>query len=354
MSWKKILLSAVIASWMCGWVTAAIRPIRDDVGFCWAAETMDQLVRLLESTRPVPPASSGWVAGICPHDDYLYAGRIYLPLLRTNQAREVVIIGVTHGGVRRAVGDPSGKIILDTHSQWTGIRGPVAISPLRDWIRKYMNPDRVLVSNQAHILEHSIEAMIPFLQYFRPGIRITPIMVTAMSPDEMDRISRELSRHIATWMRKEKLRPGKDLVFLISADGNHYGKDFSNTPYGENLSAHSRAEDVERELIRDCLEGSMKEARLSRLQHRLDPEKAPPAPLWCGRYSIPFGLSTVLHLVRELEPGTAISGRLLAHSDTWREGVLPLRATSLGTTAPFSLKHWVSFFSMAFFPTSHR
>ena len=206
----------------------------------------------------------------------------------------------------------------------------------------------------AHILEHSIEAMIPFLQYFRPGIRITPIMVTAMSPDELARISRELSRHIATWMRKEGLRPGKDLVFLISADGNHYGKDFSNTPYGENLSAHSRAEEAERDMIRDCLEGPLEESRLSHLQHSLDPEKAPPAPLWCGRYSIPFGLSTVLYLVREMEPGTVISGRLLAHSDTWREGVLPLRATSLGTTAPFSLKHWVSFFSMAFFSTSGR
>jgi hypothetical protein len=43
-----------------------------------------------------------------------------------------------------------------------------------------------------------------------------------------------------------------------------------------------------------------------------------------------------------------LSGKLLRYSDTYSDGVLPLKEAGIGITAPFSLKHWVGFFSAGF------
>ena len=59
---------------------AGTRPILDHVGYAWTPETMDSLVRYLQARPDAVPAQSGLVAGISPHDDYLYAGPAYLSL----------------------------------------------------------------------------------------------------------------------------------------------------------------------------------------------------------------------------------------------------------------------------------
>jgi hypothetical protein len=43
-----------------------------------------------------------------------------------------------------------------------------------------------------------------------------------------------------------------------------------------------------------------------------------------------------------------LHGELVRYSDTYSGGVLPLTQTGMGTTAPFSLKHWVGFFTMVY------
>jgi hypothetical protein len=70
--------------------------------------------------------------------------------------------------------------------------------------------------------------------------------------------------------------------------------------------------------------------------------------IWCGKYSIPFGLLTVEKIMK-LTQNEKISGQLFRFSDTFGEGVLPVRGTGMGTTAPFSLRHWVSFFSIGYY-----
>ena len=45
-----------------------------------------------------------------------------------------------------------------------------------------------IVSNKAQSIEHSIEALIPFLQYYNRDLKITPIMVTQMPFERMDEL----------------------------------------------------------------------------------------------------------------------------------------------------------------------
>lgn len=304
---------------------------------------------LLDESEPVPPAMGNVVAAISPHDDFLYAGRVYYPLFKSLRTKEAVIFGVTHGTVRREIGDPQGILILDEFPAWAGLGATVAVSPLRERIKKELAKGDFIVSNKAHSLEHSIEALLPWLQFHNPEIRITPIMVTAMPFERMEELSGRLAGILAAYIEGNRLQPGRDIVFLISADANHYGRDFANTPYGEDEQAHARATRADRLIAADLAEGTLDGEKIGRLTRELwggthlDPGNAS----WCGKYNIPFGLLAILKTVRDTA-GLGLRGELLGCSDTYSEGVLPMPRPGFGITAPFSPKHWVGFFSAAF------
>jgi len=327
----------------------AIRPVRDDVGFCWDKGAMKRLIEFLEKNDTTQPSPVPPVAAISPHDDYLYAGRIYIPLFRILRVKEAVIIGLTHGAVRKEIGDPQNILILDDYPAWTGLSGTVSISPLREILKDQLDASDFIVSNQAHRLEHSIEALLPFLQYYNPDVRITPIMVTAMPLERMNELSEKLAGIIGQYLESSHLRLGEDVVILISSDANHYGEDFNNTPYGVDDRAHTKAIAEESRLVRTYLTGDLTETKIGALTREIWETAEHPAPvLWCGRYSIPFGLllSEKLQKARMAKP---LTGRLLRQSDTYSDGVLPVQKLGIGLTAPFSLKHWVGFFSVVYY-----
>lgn len=345
-----ILLSFVVPAGLWGQET---RPIRDDVGYCWDSQQADRLMDYLASasTGEEPGQLPNLIAGISPHDDYLYAGQIYYRLFKHINAKEVVIFGVTHSSVRKAIGDPQDKLIFDAYTYWKGPYKNVNISKLREYLKDKLDKKLYITSNEAHQAEHSIEAMIPFLQYFNRDVRITPIMVTGMNFETMEMISRELASVIASYIKENNLKIGKDIFFLISADANHYGKDFDNVPYGEDEKAHRLATERDQKIADAYLSGEMTAGKIKGLTGELwgQTYKDYKDTVWCGKYSIPFGMLTVIHLLEKLEGGQRSIGEIFQFSDTYTGGVLPLKKVGLGITAPFSLKHWVSFFSAGYF-----
>ncbi len=346
---------------LCGILAAAIfvvplgcgattRPVRDDVGFCWNPGSMVRLVQYLDSRVADAFSGEGMVAAISPHDDYLYAGRIYHPLFKVFRAKEVVVFGVTHGAVRKEIGDPRGVLILESYSTFPGPAKPVGISGLRERIKARLDKDMFLVSDRAHELEHSIEALLPFLQYYNPNVKITPVMVAPMPFDRMEEITAKLAAIIVGYIKEKDLILGKDIAFLISSDGNHYGKDFDNSPFGEGAGAWEKATALDRRLIASYLTGPMDAGKVEELTKELWGESYIDYrnTYWCGKYSIPFGLLAAQKIVA-LAANKKLSGTLFRYSDTYTEGVLPLTKTGMGTTAPFSLRHWVSFCSIGYY-----
>jgi MEMO1 family protein len=326
-----------------------VRPVKDDVGFCWNQDGMKRLISYLEEYDTTKVPDQPVVAGISAHDDFLYAGEVYYPLYKHIQAKEVVIFGVTHKTVRDQIGDPQNVLILDEYTEWKGMSGNVPICGLRDYIKKKLKSSEFIVSNKAHEQEHSIEAQIPFLQYFNTDFCITPIMVTGMPFDKMDEISSHLAPIIVSYMREKKLTPGKDIVFLISADANHYGPDFNNAPYGLDKEAHQKGLDQDARLIQTYLTGTMNSIKIKGLTGELwgATYKDYKSSYWCGKYSIPFGMLATMKVLQTLE-GKQLEGTLLRFDDTYSTGVLPVNGIGCGITAPFSLKHWVSFFSVSY------
>jgi len=351
---KKIMIFILISSFCIFAVRAQdTRPIRDDIGFCWDSAQMDRLMNFLKtkSIEESPKELPLLMAGISPHDDYLYAGPVYYPLFKQIKAKEVVVLGVTHRSPRLKIGDPQGKLIFDSFQFWKGPYGKVKISKLREYLKERLSKQSFIVNNEAHILEHSIEAEIPFLQYFNRQVRITPIMITGMDFDTMKGLSAELSRYITSYIKENNLKVGSDIFFLVSADANHYGHDFDNAPYGEDEQAHRLATERDRKIAGTYLGGEITEDKIKGLTTQLwgKTYKDYNDTVWCGKYSIPFGILTVKYLQDRLNKGKSLHGEILRYTDTYSEGVLPLKKAGFGITAPFSLKHWVGFFSAGFY-----
>ena len=343
----------IISLWANGQANSQdVRPVRDDVGFCWSAAEMDAVINYLEknSEADYDLQNKNLIAGISPHDDYLYAGKIYFPLFKFLRTREVVVFGVTHGTVRKEMNDPRNVIILDEFDKWKGPYGEVSISPLRELIKEKLNKEYFTVSNKAQTIEHSIEALIPFLQYYNRDIKITPIMITAMPLERMEKISDEIAGIITEYIRQKNLQAGKDIFFLISNDANHYGEDFNNSPYGLDQAAHTQATENDIRIADYCFNGRITAAKIKSIPGKLweNPGSESPAPLWCGRYPIVFGIMTLDKIIEELKLGR-LEGEVLKYSDTFSGGVLPIKGTTLGLTAPFSLRHWVGFLSAGFY-----
>jgi MEMO1 family protein len=190
-------------------------------------------------------------------------------------------------------------------------------------------------------LEHSIEAMIPWLQYFNPDVKITPIMVTQMNFERMQELSEKLGIIISGYINSSRLVPGRDIFFLCSSDANHYGKDFDNAPLGEDETAHTKAIEKDRQIADKYLSGPIESGKIKSFSEAIKDL------VWCGKYSVPFGLLTSVNTV-EKAFGKRLAGSILDYSDSYSEGVMPLRQTGMGITAPFSLKHWVGYLSAGY------
>ena len=347
---RKIFIVLLVFVWLQQSIilhSQTIRPVKDNVGFCWDAAEMDSFLKFLSGSTPGNDFSArNLIGGISVHDDYLYAGKVYFPLYRLIRTKEVLIFGVTHGSVRKEMGPLSNVLILDEFDKWRGAYNDAGISPLREIIKSKLPPGSFIVSNKAHSIEHSIEALIPFLQSYNREIKITPVMVTQMPFGKMDSLSTKLATVIAAYMRERNLVPGKDIFFLISNDANHYGEDFNNSPYGLDAAAHETGTKNDLRIAGRYIDGPIDKNDLLELTKEIWPDSTSKEqiPIWCGRYPVVFGLLTIMKTVQLLDLGD-ITGKLFRYSDTYTEKVLPVKNTSMGLTAPFSLKHWVGWFT---------
>jgi AmmeMemoRadiSam system protein B len=330
----------------------SMRQVADHVGFSTRPEQIEkvielsvaaeknELTRTLERSAKVKP-----IAVLSPHDDHLYAGRVYVHAIpRVAGARTVVIFGVTHAKARGILADPVDRIIFDDFEAWDGPYGSVKVDDgLRSHLKEKVPAGYQITSREGHAAEHSIEAMIPFLQHENRDVRIVPIMVTEMSFEKMNQVSASLAKALKGYIEENDLILGEDIAFVISADTVHYGPDVQYSPFGLDEAAHEKARTQDMEIGKEYLTGTISKSKLKGFTQKLWGEKI----TWCGRYSVPFGLLAVQKTVLFVTGGK-LAGVPLRYSDSYTLGVLPMTKAGIGTTAPFSLEHWVGYWAMAF------
>lgn len=341
---RKIVLFALFLSLAIG---GEIRHFFDNVGYCTRPAQIEAVVKAAtqaEKELLKKEKSKGFFAVICPHDDHIFAGRVYVHAIpKIARAKTVVIFSVTHGNVRRAINDPRGVLIFDDYNSWAAPYSPVQVDvKLRNFLESHLDKADFIVSRKAHDLEHAAEAMVPFLQYYNRDVKILSIMVTRMSWWKMNEISLKLAKALQSYIEENRLKTGKDIAFIISTDATHYGPDFNYQPFGLDEEAHRKATAQDRELGEKFLSGPLTKEKIRFFADRVWGERIP----WCGVYSVPFGLLTIYNLSR-LE-GKGLLGIALRYGDSYSLGVLPIFRKGIGITAPFSLKHWVGYWAIGY------
>jgi len=321
-----------------------VRGQRDTVGF---ASTAEQMARVWELSSALPDPDGfdttvqpGVAGVICPHDDYIYAGRVYRRVLPLITAKTVVLVGVFHR--YRSFGAHD-QLVFDTYRAWRAPDGDISVSPLRDELLASL-PEGVAVASAAmHDVEHSLEALAYWLKHANPEVEIVPIIVPAASFERFQELADALSTALATAMGARDWQLGRDLAVAISADAVHYGPDFNHTPFGDGgVDAYVKACDRDRHILAATLAGELSDDRIRAFFSTcVDPDDPGNYRLtWCGRFSIPFGLMLTSRLAARTGAGTAMGVPVAyATSVGWPE--LDVRDTGLGETAPANLYHFV-------------
>jgi AmmeMemoRadiSam system protein B len=330
--------------------TDELRGQQDAVGFASTAEQMQKTWELsAEGPAPDrlgPSPAAGVIAVLSPHDDYLYAGRVYRTVLPLVTAKTVIVIGVFHGYRKYRVRD---RIVFDPYLAWRSPDGPIATSSIRQELLAAMPREDASQDAAAHDAEHSIEAEVYWLRHANPSVEIVPILAPAARFERLEEIAARLGEALARSMRKRGWHLGKDVAIVISADAVHYGPDFHQVPFGDGgIEAYTKAVARDRELLLGPLAGPVSVEKIKTLYASfVDPSEPDTYRLsWCGRFSIPFGMLVLQKAATALDAGTPV-GMPIAYATSVGAPELRVRGTGLGETAPANLYHFVGYPAVA-------
>jgi AmmeMemoRadiSam system protein B len=338
-----------------------LRGLADIVGFAHRADQMDEVMRRLRELYPeraggvqVPGGTRSrkpWRVALSPHDDYAYVGDLYPALLERVMAKTVVLFGVAHKA--RTLGLEN-QLLFDSFSNWRGPYGDVTVSPIRDEIVATLPDGLFQVNDKMQEIEHSVEAIVPFLQYYNREVEIVSILVPHMPYDRMQELALPLASAIGSAAEKRGWKWGEDYAIVISTDAVHYGdEDWGGKNYadfGTGPEGYRQAVEHERRIIGECLAGDLDPQALRKFaDFTIQPDDYREYRwTWCGRYSVPCGLLTAWHLQQFLREaplhgtlvgyGTSVDGR--PH--------VPVDDLGMGVTAPANLRHWVGYASVGY------
>jgi len=326
--------------------TDRLRGQLDAVGFASTAEQM-QKTWDLSAEGPAPdrlgPAPApGVLAALSPHDDYLYAGRVYRSVLPLVTAKTVIVVGVFHQYRKYRVRD---RIVFDPYETWRTPDGPVPVSGLREALVAAMPQADASRDAAAHDAEHSIEAEVYWLRHANPSVEIVPVLAPAARFEKLEEIASRLGNALAQAMKERNLRLGRDVAIVISADAVHYGPDFRHVPFGDGgIEAYAKAVARDRELLTGTLAGPVGVERVRALYETyVDPSEPDTYRLsWCGRFSIPFGMLLLRQTAKALGLAPPV-GMPIAYATSVGAPELRVRAVGLGETAPANLFHFVGY-----------
>ncbi|TRZ48182.1 MAG: AmmeMemoRadiSam system protein B, partial [Dehalococcoidia bacterium] len=166
-----------------------------------------QLRAMIEQLVGEKGAKEDVIGLVSPHAGYVYSGPVAGAVISRIKFKDTfIIMGPNHTGR----GKP---LSIMTQGTWETPLGEVEIdSELGKQIlatSSYLQED-----SMAHQYEHSIEVQLPFLQYFKPDIRIVPIVLAYSSGDIYKEIGKDIARAVKDL--------NKEVVIIASSDMTHY------------------------------------------------------------------------------------------------------------------------------------
>lgn len=324
-----------------------VRQMIDTVGFAQYGWQLDSVIQRMNYNED---SKDEWRVAISPHDDYAYVGDLYLKILNGIKAKTVILFGVAHKARNYNLED---VIIFDSFDAWSAPYGDVKVSELRNDLMSKLPDDLFVVHDEMQTIEHSLEALIPFLQHNNQELEIIPILVPYMPYEKMQEIAEPLSGALASIMKKNKLVWGEDIAILISTDAVHYGdKDWGDNnyaPFGTDKQGLLEVKNIEMEILNNCLLGEVTPEKVKKfIQYTVTESNYKEYKwTWCGRYSVPFGLLTAYHLNSSIG-NTVLKGSFVGYSTSIEHPELKVEDLKMGTTAPANNHHFVGYAAVGY------
>ncbi|HUW93804.1 MAG TPA: AmmeMemoRadiSam system protein B [Bacteroidales bacterium] len=337
-------------------VLADRQPV-DTVGFAQHAWQVDSVLARIERLQSVQLKGAGALTdnstslrvAISPHDDYTYVGYLYPALFEHVRSEVVLLFGVGHKARLFGLED---KIVFGSYGSWKSPGGAVEISALQNSIMKKMPEDQFIVHDSLQTVEHSLEALVPFLEHYNPHVKIIPVIVPAMSFDRMETIAASLSEAILETMEDAGLSWGTGWSVVISTDAVHYGNDDwggkNYDRFGVDSAGYFLAVEYEKQIMNGMLAGDLTPEKIKAFSTCTvsDNDYHEYKWTWCGRYSIPLGLLTAYDMsVKTTRPLTGLS---VGYSTSIANEPVPVADLGMGVTAPAKLTHWVGYAAVGF------
>jgi AmmeMemoRadiSam system protein B len=274
-------------------------------------------------------------------------GKLYPELCQKIKAQNLILIGVAHTAARMSVED---SLVFDSFDEWKGPWKNVRVLPERDSIYRLLAHKYAVKNDSLHIAEHSIEAMIPFLQYFNPDVSIIPILVPAMSPARMEECGKALAEAITAIAEKNKWEWGRDYAIVVTTDAVHYGnEDWGGRDmayYGCDDEGNLIALEHEKEIIDSCFLGDIEPGKIRKFNtYTLDGKDFHNYKwTWCGRYCVPVAMYAAYFL----NNGRNLTGELTGYSTSITSVHIPVDDLQMGRTAIATKCHWVGYASIGY------
>jgi len=334
-----------------------IRNVVDTVGFAhndWQMDSVKSRIDALFQEKLINVAQSRetpWRLAICPHDDYTYASWLYPAVLKNIKAKTAIIFGVAH---KARDFNLENKLIFDSFKFWSAPYKPVKVSDMREGIMNRLPQNSFIIHDSMQIVEHSVEALVPFLQYQNRHVEIVSVLIPYMDLQTMEQISSDLSYAISEELKARSLRWGEDVALLITSDAVHYGDEEwggkNYAPYGTDSLGYLWALEHENEIIDTCFVGALTQDKAEKFfRYTVSGEnyKEYIWP-WCGRYCIPMGMKTAgkLSMLLNEEPLTGIK---IGYSTSIGQKHVPVHDLGMGTTAIATPHHWVGYPAIGFY-----
>ena len=292
-----------------------------------------------------------WKAAISPHDNYRFAGKLYYESLRGINASKIILIGVAHRARNYNLKD---KLIFGTFTEWESPYGGIPVSTLNDRIMAQLPKSNFIIHDSMQIIEHSLEAIIPWLHKKNRTAEIVPILVPYINYTAIDSLSSNLATVVNKIMKENDWKYGKDVAIVISNDAVHYGDlewgDSKNmAPMGTDSLGTEKATAMDLKIIDECLTGPLKAEKIkSFTEYTVQEEDYKEYKwVWCGRYSVPFGISFANYL-NLLENNQALDGTFLGYQTSIDHELIEVEDLGMEVNALSTNRHWVAYTSIIY------
>ena len=185
------------------------------------------------------------IMALLPHAGHVFSGKVTAATLAEIElAPRIIILCPNHTRQGQNLG-------VWPHGAW---QNPIGLVPTDKFVsEKLMGEGSPFVYDKApHLNEHSIEVLLPFLQYSVPILYIVPISVSSF--DNVEIAATTLAKCI-----KQEKEEGREVSILVSSDMNHFASDEVNRYKDKlaldallNLDPQALLDTVQKEQISMC------------------------------------------------------------------------------------------------------